>query len=319
MLAKGGSEPAALGFAWGELGMLFDAYQFDEPAEEAYGEARRLAGESDPRWSYYLAQVRRRRGELEGARELLAELAREQPRNVPVLTSLAAVEVQLGRAGEAEARLRSALTLEPKNAVALYQLAQLAAQSGRDGEAVERAEAALAEQPRASAVHFLLATLYTRLGRVAEAARHRDAAGRQPPLQRDPWLEALKDVGTGARIHLIRGSTAMKRGQLAQAIAEFQTVLRLDPSSTDGNLNLGAALAQARRFAEAIPVLEKALELPLDSATRAKTEFNLGMIFAFGGDRARALEHLERAQAADPGNAAIAQQLKALKASGPRR
>ncbi|HEX4954245.1 MAG TPA: tetratricopeptide repeat protein [Thermoanaerobaculia bacterium] len=307
-----GEKGAKLGAAWGELGMIYQAYELDEPAAACHREARRL-DPVDDRWTYYLAHLHRKKGELEEASRLLGEVLAKRPHDVPSLIWRASLEHKLGHDAEAEPLLEHALSIEPQNPVAHFIKAQIAAQAGRHGEAVRHAEAALARQPGASSLHLLLATSYARLGDSAKAERHRAAGGQQAPAFQDPWLQALRSLSVGARSHLIRGSQAMQNGQLGMAIEEFRQAVAIAPTDPSAQLNLGAALAQARRFEEAIPVLEQALALPLEPGTRSKASFNLGMLYAMKGDRSRAIALLEAAVAADPGNAGAARQLEALR------
>ncbi len=47
-------------------------------------------------------------------------------------------------------------------------------------------------------------------------------------------------------------AAAQQRGDLPLAIRDYQRLLQLNPRLTDARVNLGAALAQSGRFAEAI-------------------------------------------------------------------
>ncbi len=309
-----GEKGARVGAAWGELGMIYQAYELDEPAALCHAEARRL-DPVDDRWTYYLAHLRRKRGDLAEASQLFGEVLEKRPHDVPSLLWRASLEHKLGHDAEAEPLLEHALSIEPQNPVGHFIKAQIAAQAGNYREAVEHAEAALALQPRATTLHMLLAASYARLGETAQAERHRAAGGPQAPAFQDPWLQALRGLSVGARSHLIRGSQAMGSGQLGLAIEELRQAVAIAPDDASAQLNLGAALAQARRFEEAIPVLEHALTLPLEPGSRSKASFNLGMLYAMRGDRPRAIALLEQAVAADPGNANAARQLEVLRRS----
>jgi tetratricopeptide (TPR) repeat protein len=57
------------------------------------------------------------------------------------------------------------------------------------------------------------------------------------------------------------GNAAMRRGDAAEAVHDFQEFLRLEPASAEGYFNLGLALQSAGLLQEALPALHKAAVL----------------------------------------------------------
>jgi tetratricopeptide (TPR) repeat protein len=57
------------------------------------------------------------------------------------------------------------------------------------------------------------------------------------------------------------GNAAMRRGDAAQAVHDFQEFLQLQPSSAEGHFNLGLALQSAGQLQESLTALQKAASL----------------------------------------------------------
>ena len=70
--------------------------------------------------------------------------------------------------------------------------------------------------------------------------------------------------------------------------------------------DLGAAYAIAGQYDDAVPMLERSLEL---APANAQAHFNLGLIAATRGDTQAAVSHFEAALRLDPDNKEIAQAL----------
>ncbi len=83
---------------------------------------------------------------------------------------------------------------------------------------------------------------------------------------------------------------AQQRGDDAAAIAKYQELIKLRPEVVEVRANLGAALAHAGRYDEAIEQYERALsKLPENRGLR----LNLALAYYKKGDLARAAEGLE--------------------------
>ncbi|MEE3330520.1 MAG: tetratricopeptide repeat protein, partial [Myxococcota bacterium] len=94
-----------------------------------------------------LAMLRRRLGDVEGARREL-ELARGiLPESPEIIENLARLDFAVGRLDEAEKRLNEALALDPDFASGYRSLAVLRAQAGRFADALRHAERALSLEP----------------------------------------------------------------------------------------------------------------------------------------------------------------------------
>jgi protein O-GlcNAc transferase len=75
-----------------------------------------------------------------------------------------------------------------------------------------------------------------------------------------------------------------KKGQLGEAIRQYQEALRLAPGYVDAHNNLGIAFYQQGRAGEAIHQFQEALRLKPDHAGARK---NLDVVLATKGDSSR--------------------------------
>ncbi len=91
-----------------------------------------------------------------------------------------------------------------------------------------------------------------------------------------------------------RGILKMRSGDYDGSEADFQRALRLTPKSGEAHLNLGAAQIYQRRFADALPHLERAIDLDSGNLfaafyNRAVVHENLGDLDAAYADYQQAL------------------------------
>ena len=100
LTAGGRAERAA---AYGALGMLLMAGDYLETAEPSLRNARRLAPE-EFRWTYYLAQLRWKQGDLSAAALAFEEARRLRADDFPSLIWLASTYLNLGAARRGPAR-----------------------------------------------------------------------------------------------------------------------------------------------------------------------------------------------------------------------
>jgi tetratricopeptide (TPR) repeat protein len=103
------------------------------------------------------------------------------------------------------------------------------------------------------------------------------------------------------------GAELLKQGKLAEAIAELQQAIRLDPSYAAAYRNLGYAHDRAGQGDEAIAAYRQALALePGDALTLN----NLGVLYDKQGRYEEALAAFEEAARADPSSPTIRQNLE---------
>lgn len=122
-----------------------------------------------------------------------------------------------------------------------------------------------------------------------------------------------------AEVHNVLGVSALREGRIADAILEFEAALARDPSSANARGNLGlirfdqaTSLMEARRFAEAVPLLRVVIELSPDDPEALN---DLGVALASLGNLQEAITHFTRAVTVAPDFAEAQQNLAAARAA----
>ncbi|SMF43509.1 Tetratricopeptide repeat-containing protein [Azospirillum oryzae] len=245
------------------------------------------------------ALARLRRGQLAEAAAAcdtalrLADAVAQAPQAVrqaraETLGTLALVRMLEGRAEEAEALFRRALSHRPVLPEILGNHASLLARLGRDGEALEQAEQAMALRPRLTGTLHLIGTLHHRAGQLeaAIAAFHR-------VLAVDPGhLDARLRLADSLRVagHWQEAATVCRDGLARIANPD-------DPNRTPLLANLGAALQTGGDAAGALEAYREALRLSPDLP---EVHNNLARLHQETGNPDAAIEELRRATAGRP-------------------
>jgi tetratricopeptide (TPR) repeat protein len=223
-------------------------------------------------------------GDLEGARAAFEMATGSAVETRRAETALAMVSLQLGDPGEAVTRLRRLLGRHPGDREARRLLAQALVAAGSPAEAVQELEEGLAESGGDAELSFTLATGYLRLGEPERAAELFDELVRERPIPATHVLigRTYRDfqLHDRARVHLERalemdpeaqrarfylGTIELLqegRARLPEALDHFEKELRLGPEEPLVNFYYGMALAEDRRFAEALEALAIAIEAP---------------------------------------------------------
>ncbi len=226
-------------------------------------------------------------------RSAFLEALRRNPNDVSAL---------IGLGGEGQ--LRRALSLAPWNSEITKNLARLLSESGRITEAVELLRAYVRADPDAADVHNSLGLALLRLGEAKQAEASLQEAVRLRPespamrvnlgtvlARRADWegarYEFTRALQLGARddIHLAFGSVLVTQGDLAAAVVQYRSAIRLNPRSATAWYNLGLILARTRAgndWREA-----------MDTAAGLARESNLADVLA-------AAEHALRAGSSSP-------------------
>jgi tetratricopeptide (TPR) repeat protein len=178
---------------------------------------------------------------------------------VAVTRNNAVAHINLGTALEAEGKLedalahyREALRLEPRRAQAHNNLGNALDALGRSAEAIAHYEEALRLKPGVALVHYNLGVALAALGRFDDALTNYRTAARLKPEDAHP--------------HYLMGLARLRQGQTAAAIAHFRDALRWEPDHAKTLNQLARVLAadtdpQCRNGAEAARLAERAAEL----------------------------------------------------------
>jgi tetratricopeptide (TPR) repeat protein len=280
--------------AWGKYAMILDAHELYDLASVAYRNARTLAPD-EVRWAYYLAVVDDlrgagldevmaafhdaielkpddpairyryaesliRRGDLEGAREVLEDLVARSPGMPAAQRGLGQVLMGLEDPRSAIVHLERAVELEPDVEINLVALARAHSMLGDD----DRANRALERS------------------KSAKAKRRLDDRLRYEVERRAVDPDAL----------ITRAQANMMRGKLVEAIPDFALFLESAPDHAVAHFLLGMCLMQTGQENLAVEHLSAAVRLQDDIVD---AHVNLAEVLVKRGDRAKALEHFRRA------------------------
>jgi tetratricopeptide (TPR) repeat protein len=201
----------------------------------------------------------------------------------PPLQLLAAAQLQLGEPGPATEILTRLAEKDPKDVETRRLLAKALAAGGHPEQAVKELDAASATTPDDPELLFLLGTEYLWLKRADSAQRLFAQIVRTRPMAETHVLigRAYRDAGeyerargelraaldqdpSVRRAHYYLGMVVLADAttgpeRLEKAIAEFLEELKRAPNDPQTNDQLGLALLQAGREAEALPAFESAV------------------------------------------------------------
>ncbi len=204
-------------------------------AIERVGGAIGLQDRESATWLGRLAALAVRRGDLEAARRALVAAHRAWPQDDEGLRDLGAIELALGRPGEAVERYARIVGRRPEDLAARRDLAGALVAAGR-------AEEAMAILARAAELHPEDADLWIEC---AHAALEAGAPDRAERAARAAIERLASDDGRG---HAALGAALAALGRREAAAAAFDEALRRDPSDVrarQGRDTLRAAPAEA--------------------------------------------------------------------------
>jgi Flp pilus assembly protein TadD/lysophospholipase L1-like esterase len=202
-----------------------------------------------------------------------------------------------------------------------------------DAQAVAAAKALGQTQPNYARVHNRMGTEYLKTGKLAEAASQFKQALEADPTyagahnnlgityermgneeaqtQFERAIQLMPDF-THAHFNLAR--ILIKKGRVAQAVAELQRTIQIDPNHVGALNMLGMALGRQQKFNEAQTHLERAVRLD-PNHTEARN--NLGAAYAAQGRLREAVAQFEAALRVDPDDPEIRENLKRVKQALP--
>jgi tetratricopeptide (TPR) repeat protein len=195
-----------------------------------------------------------------------------------------------GNYPEAVQAYQRGLEAEPDNVELLNSLGFALFQQGRSDEAIAALEKALEVDPKHAKAHNNMALASIDLGELELAEAHY-----RESLAIEPQPAIYNDLGF----------VLERLGMGYEAVEMYRSALELDPESATAHYNLAVNLAREGEFGEAEPHFRATAEIA--PSTQAWTGLGLVLWQLNRGDEAVA--SLEKAIAADPGNAAAYDQL----------
>lgn len=222
-----------------------------DPIRSVRVEAGRLLAGSPPQ----LLQGSQKEALDRAVEELIAAelVSAERPENH---MNLASLYVQMGRPGEAEKELKTALRLDPAFIPAMVNLADLYRAQKRDEEAKQLLEKAIALAPDAAEPIHALGLLMVRVGRQGDAVELLAKAARLQP--------------TNARYAYVYGVALHTYGKVDQSIDVMKEAHRVRPADRDVLIALITFERDKGDFQSAISYAQQLAQLaPTDPQTTA--------------------------------------------------
>lgn len=270
------------GPAWGKLGMVLFAHQFEVEMIPCFEEAARL-DRQDFRWPYFLGLgVAVSDPEL-AERSYREALARQGDVSV-IHTRLAELLLAQQRFDEAGQHFRTAVDRDPQDARAFLGMARLALLCGDAAAAVPWAEHAAQLAPGTRDVHEVLAQLYQRTGKREAAVRELQEVARRSQIDlmwNDPVAAKVVELRRDSRWSLQQAAGLASEGRLRDAIHVLRTALAADDREPELYVLCGRFLVQDGKLGEAAELLQQGLKRHPEAA---EIHFQRGVVAYLGGN-----------------------------------
>jgi superkiller protein 3 len=258
---------------------------------------------------------------------------KQSPNDKAILLNLGLVYLKQEAHSRALPLFEHVVAIDPQNLQARQLLAVCRAYAGQLAPAIRDLEALRAAAPRDEGILFLLGFAYLK-NHDAEKAKAIfqlmfEAAGAERaqfllgkayyeatmfPQAEESFLEVLRLDPKFPGVHLELGKVYVSLRRNDEAIRELELALKDNHGDVDASYFLGGLLAQAERYAEAIPYLEQVRKLKPDFWA---PYFYLGKAKLRLEHPAEAVVLLQRAVALNPDEATAYYQLgRALEACG---
>ncbi len=223
------------------------------------------------------------RGWLDEAIREFQKAIELDPRSAHAHDNLATVYSEKELHREALREYLTAIELEPDSATARHNLACFLATHGVDMAVAEYQEA-LRLDPEYPDAHLNLGLTYADQGKAPEAMKALEAAASLAPKDPVPRHELA--------------ALLMDEGDYRAAIGHLKEVVRLEPSSFEGWLDLGICYAQKGFYAQAERAYGRAAERKADDL---HLQYHQAALYARWGRRDESLAALRLALAQEPG------------------
>ncbi|MEM9018126.1 MAG: tetratricopeptide repeat protein, partial [Verrucomicrobiota bacterium] len=210
---------------------------------------------------------------------------------------------------------RHAASVTERNHVALNQLGLYLVNTERFEEGVLTLEEAIAAYPDSPISRANLAMTYGNEGRFEDAVdwflkagadlpdreHHRDelvqaalAEGATEAATR-LWVSLIEESPDDPSVRLGAGGFYYQLGETGEALAQYEEVLRLDPSNSEAAMNLGAMTLREGKIEEALSLLKRSVENAADVESEARARRTLAQAYLLNREWGSALEQYSEA------------------------
>ena len=289
-------DPAAVGLAWGELGMVYQAHHLQSLARQCYLQA--LEYQPDVfRWHYLLAYLYQETGQLEDALQRYNAALALDADYLPARLRHGQVQLDRRQPDQARADFEAVLAARPDQPAALAGLGEIALEERVYPAAIGFFERALAADPAADRLRYPLAMAYRQSGDLERARRNLELKGATDPAIGDPILAEMAAKSRSAQFYLERGYAASRAGRDDEAVAEFRRAVEFNPDDPSARVSLGQGLLQTGQADAALEQFERALET---DPGYGPARYRRGTLREERGDDQGAIDDYSAALAADP-------------------
>ncbi len=296
---QGAAATRDLADAYGELGALYQVHVLHRPADQCYANAIALDPENF-RWAYLSAYHAASTGHMPLAVQRYRQARTLDPGYKALVVRLADAFLDLNELDQARAAYEEVVNETGLEAAALYGLGQIALLQRDYEAAITYLNRSLKTDPAASRVHYALAQALRAVKRNAEAKTHLALRGDALPTIRDPHIESLEAMKSGAHVHYLRAMKAVNRHDHEAARDHFALGLAKEPDNAIAMVSYARALYLTGQVTEARTTLERVITLQPDNTLGL---FLLGILAEQGGDTARALEYYHQVLAHEQAHA----------------
>jgi len=247
--------------AWGQLGMILHAHQYETAAAECYAQAHQL-NPSEFRWLYYLAVLQ----EAPAPGQAIANF-RKSVELAPEVAMLRIRFAELldtqGELDKAKSQLQAALKLKPGDARAQLRLAQINYKQKNYAKASEWAGKSQLGSPGHADTYRLLAQLSRRDNHNEKAAAQLELA-RLAPVQGNVWPDAFLQQVQLKRLDpqwfAVKGSQLIEAGNFEEGVAVLEQLVKEHPKNLNFQMQLALAYTAARKLDQAEETLDTAIK-----------------------------------------------------------
>lgn len=295
--------PADIAVAIGELGMLYHAYAYPEPALQAYQSARELQ-DNESRWHYLFGIVAIDLGMSSAAESAMHTAYRLAPESGVIALRLGQIFFDRGQLSTARDWFAIALKDDRQSGQALAGLAAVDLENGDPEAALARLSRARELMPNEVSILHAMGNVYRARGQRKEALRFFEEARSSAMLPQkrftdDPYMQGILLMQRGHKRFDQLAASALGQGKTDEAIAHYRSALDAQPGALDVRHNLALLLWRRDRKEAARTEFEHIFSLsPAYAPSHMFLAFELGMT----GELAAAEEHIMLALEADPYN-----------------
>ena len=217
-----------------ELGILYHINGFSAAAEQCWNTLR-AAQPREPKWVYYLADLRRTAGDYDADEALLQDTVRLAPDYAPAWLQLGNLQLKSGRYDLAEQSYQKRLSLLAGDPYARLGLVRIALQQEHRDAGRHQLEELVRDHPKFQPALNLYAEMLSAAGeeKAATEQRFRASAVNRFREADDPWIEAMYPYLYDPQRLAILGTIDSQTKHGDQGRGFLERALRLAPDNRD--------------------------------------------------------------------------------------